>query len=60
MFESLKKLFRRGDGSETWRSPDESKMSPQERKFVETSPEDRDADSLIEETLGGTDPDRLI
>ena len=59
MFESLKKLFRRGDGSDAWRT-DESHMSPQERAFVEKTPEDRDADSFIEGSLGGEDPNRLI
>jgi hypothetical protein len=59
VFETLKKWFRR-DESHTWRSADESQMSPQERAFIEKTPEDRDADALIEGNLGGKDPDRLI
>jgi hypothetical protein len=58
VFKTLKKLFGRG-GGHPWRA-DESQMSPQERAFVEKSPEDRDADYFVEESLGGKDPDRLI
>jgi hypothetical protein len=53
MFEWLKNLFGRG-GEETWRA-DESQMSPQERKFVEQSPEERGAERFVEEHLGGED-----
>jgi hypothetical protein len=53
MFEWLKNLFGRG-GEETWRA-DESQMSPQERAFVEKSPEERGAERFVEEHLGGED-----
>ena len=53
MLNWLKKLFG-GRSEETWRA-DESKMSPQERAFVEKSPEERSADTFVEETLGGED-----
>jgi len=35
-------------------------MSPAERRFVEESVEDHQADAFIEEHLGGVDPNRLV
>ena len=35
-------------------------MSPAERRFVEESVEDRQADDFVAEHLGGIDPGRLV
>lgn len=35
-------------------------MSPAERRFVEESAEDRQADLAVDERLGGIDPARLL
>ena len=35
-------------------------MSPAERRFVEESVDDRQADEFVGEHLGGVDPNRLL
>jgi hypothetical protein len=42
------------------REAEEEQMSPAERRFVEESVEDHQADAFIEEHLGGVDPNRLV
>lgn len=42
------------------REAEEEQMSPEERRFIDESPEGREADEFIEEHLGGIDPNRLL
>jgi len=47
-------------GDASWRPPDETLMSPDERAFVQESVSGHDADGLVSATFGGGDPDRLL
>jgi hypothetical protein len=42
------------------REAEEEQMSPAERRFVNESVEDHQADEFVEEHLGGIDPNRLL
>lgn len=54
------RLFgRRNDGA-VERAVEEEHMSPEERRFVDESAEDRQADEESKAHLGGIDPDRFL
>jgi hypothetical protein len=55
----LQRLLGRYRGNEIRREQEETRMSPAERRRVETPIEDLQADRVVEERLGGTDPERL-
>jgi hypothetical protein len=55
----LQRLHGRFRGNEIRREQEETRMSPAERRRVETPIEDLQADQVVEERLGGTDPERL-
>jgi hypothetical protein len=55
----LQRLLGRFRGNEIRREQEETRMSPAERRRVETPIEDLQADRVVEERLGGTDPERL-
>ncbi len=42
------------------REQEKAQMSPEERRFVDEGIEGHQADELVEEHLGGVDPDRLL
>jgi hypothetical protein len=52
-------LGRRRDAA-VEREAEEEQMSPDERRFVDESVEDRQADEFVGEHLGGVDPARLL
>jgi hypothetical protein len=55
----LQRLLGRFRGDEIRREQGETRMSPAERRRVETPIENLQADHVVEERLGGTDPKRL-
>jgi hypothetical protein len=55
----LQRLVGRLRGNAVRREQEETRMSPAERRLVETPIEDLQADRVVEERLGGTDPERL-
>jgi hypothetical protein len=55
----LQRLLGRFRANEIRREQEETRMSPAERRRVETPIEDLQADRVVEERLGGTDPERL-
>ncbi len=59
MSDFLQRLLGRLRGNAIAREQDETRMSPSERRLVETPIEDLQADRVVEERLGGTDPERL-
>ena len=59
MSDFLQRLLGRLRGNAIRREQEETRMSPAERRRVETPIEDLQADRVVEERLGGTDPERL-
>lgn len=59
MSDFLQRLLGRFRGNEIRREQEETRMSPAERRLVDTPIEDLQADRVAEERLGGTDPQRL-
>jgi hypothetical protein len=59
MSDFLQRLLGRFRTNEIRREQEETRMSPAERRRVETPIEDLQADQVVEERLGGTDPERL-
>jgi len=54
------RLFGRRRDAAVRREAEEEQMSPAERRFVEESVDDRQADEFVGEHLGGVDPNRLL
>lgn len=50
----------RGRDAAATREAEEEQMSPAERRFVDESVEDHQADEFVGEHLGGTRPERLL
>ena len=59
MSDLLGRLLGRLRGNAVRREQEETRMSPSERRLADTPIEDLQADRVVEERLGGTDPERL-
>jgi hypothetical protein len=55
-----KRLMGRRDGAALRRAEDAQTESPAERAFAHESVDDVAADEVVEERLGGVDPERLV
>jgi hypothetical protein len=56
----LSRLLGRRKDAAVDRAREEAQMSPAERRFVNENVEGHQADELVEEHLGGIDPNRLL
>jgi hypothetical protein len=56
----LSRLLKRRRDASAERAQEEAQMSPAERRFVDENVEGHQADELVEEHLGGIDPNRLL
>jgi hypothetical protein len=59
MSDLLNRLLGRLRRNEITREQEATRMSPSERRLTQTPIEDLQADRVVEERLGGTDPGRL-
>ena len=59
MSDLLGRLLGRLRGNAVRREQEETRMSSSERRLADTPIEDLQADRVVEERLGGTDPERL-
>ena len=60
MFKRILGWFGAGRDTAKRRGVEETHMSPSERRFVEESVEDHQADEFVQGQLGGEDPKRLL